>query len=82
MIVQAKKHLNFVESKTLKHEVKFGDSEFQHTATLYFSTENPEITLIKMAPRGSKVAGTPTGRGHKSQKACQSCTSACNHNAQ
>jgi len=41
IILQKKKYIDFIDSKTLKHEVKFGDDEFQHTATLIFSTENP-----------------------------------------
>ena len=41
IILQKKKYIDFVDSKTLKHEVKFGDEEFQHTATLIFSTESP-----------------------------------------
>ena len=79
IIFQSKKHFDFQTSKTIKHDFLFGDDVFQHTPTFIFSTENPELTLKKMAPRGSKVAGTETGRGHKSKKACTSCVSNCCH---
>jgi len=73
IIFQSKKFFDNPESSSLKKEVEFGDEFFKHKATLIFSTKDPELVLVKMAPRGSKVAGTETGRGHKSKKACKHC---------